>query len=231
MTELNEGIYQSSREAESVPEEFEQTRANLALAMDTADHRRLRLAGSYGSIGAGGTWVEMDTEDGAVVVVDPDSATPDADDEMLYGDALGLIEVEGEVARDDLQALAGPVWDGHNHIEFVPYRAEAYCEEADEETYPWGTVTYEHQEDSSEGGWRMIAGGKVREDWVELGWHDAGGYNQGNDGPLTRDEFEAMWEDVPEGVESFSDDPNEARGLFCRAEDVDRIMVSVRQEA
>ena len=174
--------------------------------------------------------MEMDV-DGHNVLVEDEDWSGDDTPRMTEREAFAALSEEGSLTRAQLNRITGAVWDGNNHVEYVPDRSQAYCHEPDVDEYPWGTVTYEYQENYPNQGWLLIVGTTLNEGWVELGWHDPGGYNQASDSGLTRDEFEDLWQDYRHlvGLESFEDEPNEARELFCRAEDWERILAeSVR---
>ncbi len=230
VTELDQAISRGDRDAWAVPVAQEPTRANLALAMDTADHRRISLGGVYGGIGCGETHVEIDTDDGdtlTVVATDQDEPVLDTHAEIGYFDASGAMPETGELDRDELSEITGSVWDGNNHVEFVPVRAQDYCEDEDSETEPWGTIHY-----GFDGQNRYIANTTVRDGWVLLGWDDCGGYDGNSASALNQAQFDALWEmrcirgrgvGLPDCIEEFAEDASDARALFCRGDDVARV--------
>ena len=228
-TELNSGIYQSDRDAYAEPEKFEPTEANLALAMDKADYRCIFLAGSYGSIGAGDTWVEVDTDDGETWTVESigdyptiNLTNPDLH-RLDYRDAINALIEEGEVDRDILEELTGQVWDGHNHVDFVPHRAESYCENHRIEYYRWGEVEYSF-EGSGDDSWWAISNMRIKEDWMEIGF--VGTITVLCEG-MTDEMFEALWENMPDNVEEFVD--GDERALYCKIEDWPVILASLAE--
>ena len=117
VTRLNKGIYRSDREAwEKRDIELPATRAHLAYALDVADYRSIETTGSYGTIGAGSTNVEIDTPDGVLTVDD-------------YPDRADLPEMEdGNIDEfaGNILAMQGSVWDGNNHVPFTPSRSLAW---------------------------------------------------------------------------------------------------------
>lgn len=115
-TRLYDGIYRSDREHyENSDETWPNDNAHLALALDMRDWRRIDTRGTYGGIGAGHTWVEVDDEE-IVTAEDERETVFDDDGELTDDEQANVLE------------LYGDVWDGNNHIEFVPRRAMRYVD-------------------------------------------------------------------------------------------------------
>ena len=207
-TELDQGIYQSDRDAYAVPEKMDATRANLAYLLDWADYRRIETQGSFGNIGCGETIVTLIADDETEIEV-----TEDNEDEIF-----SMIHEDGSLSRDQLSAITGDVWDGNNHQFFIPLRSEQYCSEPDVETYPWGTITYRVEDE-----WRMIDSDTIHPDWVMLAWNHNGGYNAGL---LPRSQFEQIRENpnpFDKLIDEFTDDQSETVALFCKKSNLPQV--------
>lgn len=205
ITELNEGIYRSDRNAWAVPEEMQATRANLAYLLDWAAYRRFETRGVFGNIGCGVTSVYLITDDGEKIEVVPTNEF----------EIMNMIPEQGSLSRELINGIRGRVWDGNNNQIFNPIRSERYCAEPDTESYPWGTVTYRMEEEE----WHRIDSTTLNPGWRELAWYDRYGMLHTHISYEEMETLRKMGSDTPAPIEEFTDDENDVIALFCRETD------------
>lgn len=92
---------------------FPATRADLALALDTRDHHRIEARGQWGAA----TCILCAVMGEGEVLVD-DEGTGISEDR-----ARELLTCDGAITSGQVHDLRGRVWDGNNHVDFVPTRA------------------------------------------------------------------------------------------------------------
>lgn len=106
-------------------EMFPATRAGLALALDTRDHETITAAGAWGSAGC---YVTAVMGDGEIRILEDDQlcrGARDPQDGISEDRARDLLLTDGELDPEDVHALRGSLWDGNNHVNFVPVRSLA----------------------------------------------------------------------------------------------------------
>ena len=245
-TALHDGIYASDRRARDIEGEWEEpTEARLSYALDMADRLAIENVGSFGSVGAGATWVEIELHHEQVLVVvegyeggPPDITNPDR--EIAVGDAYALMPERGTLTREELNILTGDIWDGNNHVTSNPTRSQEYCDEPDQEEFPWGLVEYTTETDGA--GWRYITNSRVNPDWVTLIWYDTGGMEDvaecladGEEQTLLdqiqyREEFSDL-PDLRPLVEVYEFAGDEVEAIFCRRADLPAVLAVLRRAA
>lgn len=104
-------------------DDYPATRAGLALALDKRDYECLSLVGQYGAASA---YLVAVMGDGVVRVGDEFD-----ENGITEGRALDLLTVDGDLDPDDVFSLHDSVWDGHNHVPFVPSRSLAWLTRED----------------------------------------------------------------------------------------------------
>jgi len=230
-TTLDNAIYRSDREQWAEPEIFDGTKSQLALALDTRDRRRIYLAGCYGGIGCGSTealLIADDETERRILDENEPKFCDEEDEENTITEADAFNELpEGEpIPREDVTELQGTVWDGNNHVDFHPGRAEQYCDEEDIEPHVWGIVTYDNDSD-----FRFITHAKIDPGWVCLGWDDTGGWDTEGAAVLTQSEFNDLFnsENIPAEIETFTEDACEVRAMFARKSDLEKIRAAIKQ--
>ena len=102
------------------------THADLAFARDYRDYHAAYNRGPWGNVGCGSMWVEIVDADGNATEIDTDG------EDDIAGDFP-----RGELGRGALDEITGSVWDGSNHVDFVPRRSEPFCAERRTESR-WG---------------------------------------------------------------------------------------------
>lgn len=103
-----------AREATAWHHDYPATRAGLALALDRRDYECLRLRGSYGAARA---YLVAMMGDGEVAIDDTD------ENAISEHRAQELLTSDGELNPADVHGLRRAVWDGRNHVPFLPARA------------------------------------------------------------------------------------------------------------
>lgn len=120
--DLNPGLADARRlNAASADLVFPATRAGLALALDTRDHHQLELAGCYGFASC---YVLAVMGEGEIAIAEgygDDPATT-----ITEARAHELLTADGVINPAWVHALHEPVWDGNNHVPYVPSRALAW---------------------------------------------------------------------------------------------------------
>ncbi len=141
-------------------ETFPATRAQLAFALDWMEYKNIELAGSYGSAGCYLVAVMGDGEGEVRIATDADHD----DGDITEARAEELLTEDGSVDADDVHGLHGSVWDGHNHVPFVPSRALAWLSEEDS----WRRIS-DHRlvQFDSDGAW---IDGRCDEGWELAAW-------------------------------------------------------------
>ncbi len=122
-TRLMGGIYQSSRdEWEESDISLPLSEKNLSFLIDSMRYRKLQTAGSYGSIGMGSTWIELDGEE-----IDLGYGY---DHIMVDGNYMENIPESSndEIDDDEIRKLIGYIWDGNNNIPFFPENSWKFIE-------------------------------------------------------------------------------------------------------
>lgn len=116
-----------ARRAAEWTEAIPATRAGLAYALDRRDHLALWLRGAYGAATAS-LWAIMGR--GAVQISD-ESCWPWPDNCITTARADDLLTADGEIDPGAVHDLRGYVWDGSNHVDFVPTRSLRWLSGAD----------------------------------------------------------------------------------------------------
>jgi len=154
---LNPGLSDASRLNDpDCGETFPATRAQLAYALDWVDHENISLAGQYGDAGC---HLVAIMDDGEIPLCDDDC---DGDDRITEARAIELLTADGEVDADEVHALHEDVWDGHNHIPFVPSRSLSWLSEEDSWErmghllVKWGSEG-EYEDRRTDEGWDVVA--------------------------------------------------------------------------
>lgn len=165
VTVLNDAVGGGDVEAE-----WPASYATIALAMDYAERRRIYLDGCYGGIGRGGTWVELDMPDGGPLIIDSDDPERDVGD---VPDGLPVGPDDAEGYADAVAEITGDVWDGKNHVVFLPTRALEYGAYSDVEidNGAWGRITLDRDgspEITLAAGWKILLADNSDHDGILL---------------------------------------------------------------
>ena len=223
--------------ANLIEDEFDISRAGLAYALDMRDYEHIDNVGSYGSLGAGWSWVEVEADDITYIVGDDvEDYAPildivyDGDESYATineDDAMRLMPEDGETTRDQINEIVGKIWDGNNWTGYQPSRSENFCHEPDIETYPWGTAEYEIVDDGDGNAFCSLTALNVATNWICLAeWSNRG--FESSESRLTEDEADRLREmidydedtpGIPE-VETFEDQNCDAYAIFCRVDDL-----------
>ena len=209
--------------------------AAVSYALDSAAYHGISTRGSHGISAVDAVLLDADDEPLAVIA-DAEAARSGVEwdetwDAPTFGeyDVLGEVAEGGELTRSDLDEITGSLWDGNNHVEFCPPRSQEFCDEEDIEEESWGTVTYMTETYGDEAV-RTISHTACKPDWACLGWEDMSGYDTAGDALLTREQFDALEDLSIDGVEQFTDDPDEVNAYFCLKTDADRIIAEIKAE-
>jgi hypothetical protein len=221
VTEVDDALYRSLRDAyNGTQDELPLTVANLMLCLKRVEYMSTENCGSLGSIGAGSTWAEIETEDGKIITLRESDyaiiAEYDNNDWLIDLNSLD----DGELTRAQIDSVTGSVWDGNNHVTIEPGSLDDYCDEADIEEFEWGTVTFRN-----ENGVRCTDSIDVADGWVEIGDTFDGSTNSEMPYELFRnyrDEIAEMGE-----VEKY-EDTCECVYYFCRESDFATILERVQ---
>jgi len=208
------------------------SRAAVAYACDLAEYQAIDIAGGWGISTVAPVLLNADGVIVAVIVGDEDE--PEWDElwdapEYRESDVFAAVECDGELPREDVQAITTEsLWDGHNHVSFVPQRCEEYCQDEDSELYDWGRIVYDHNDDGS----RIVRETQIDPEWVCLGWEDCGSTaGAADDDALTPDEFAVFREmDHEFDVAEFSMEAYDTFALFARCSDVEAIRAAIDEQ-
>ena len=145
---------------------FPATRCGLAHGLDWAARQSIEAHGSWGDAGCGLYAVMGDG--GELAIVDDDDCAIDGP-HMTESRASDLLTEEGELDADDVHAMRGDVWDGHNWVPFVPERALAKL--TDEDRYERnGHALIEWDAEGCPGDIRLDEGWEVADEyWAGYG--------------------------------------------------------------